>query len=78
MNNAKGHLAMLGANVMWGLMSPVAKMVFAAGVVAPLVMVDFRVAGAAALFWIWSVPPGITPVWRAPGCSVCFSTRAFS
>ena len=55
MNNAKGHLAMLGANVMWGLMSPVAKMVFAAGVVAPLVMVDFRVAGAAALFWITSL-----------------------
>jgi len=46
MNKAKGHLAMLGANVMWGLMSPVAKMVFAAGVVAPMVMVDFRVAGA--------------------------------
>lgn len=25
----KGHLAMLGANVMWGLMSPVAKLVMA-------------------------------------------------
>ncbi len=53
-NKAKGHLAMLGANVMWGLMSPVAKMVFAAGVVAPIVMVDFRVAGAAVLFWLTS------------------------
>lgn len=50
-----GHLAMLGANVMWGLMSPVAKMVFAAGTVLPAVMVDFRVAGAALLFWIASV-----------------------
>ena len=55
MNKAKGHLAMLGANVMWGLMSPVTKMVFAAGVVAPMIMVDFRVAGAALLFWLTSL-----------------------
>ncbi len=55
MNKAKGHLAMLGANVMWGLMSPVTKMVFAAGVVAPMIMVDFRVAGAAMLFWLTSL-----------------------
>ena len=55
MYKVKGHLAMLGANVMWGLMSPVAKMVFAAGVVAPLVMVDFRVAGATLLFWLTSL-----------------------
>ena len=50
----KGHLAMLGANMMWGLMSPVAKMVFAAGFVAPVVMVDFRVGGAALFFWLAS------------------------
>lgn len=52
---AKGHLAMLGANVMWGLMSPVVKMVFATGVIAPMIMVDFRVAGAALLFWLASL-----------------------
>lgn len=54
MDNRKiqGHLAMLGANVMWGLMSPVTKIVFASGLIAPVVMVDFRVAGAALLFWI--------------------------
>ncbi len=46
---------MLGANTMWGLMSPVAKMVFASGVVLPAVMVDFRIAGAALLFWITSL-----------------------
>lgn len=50
-----GHLAMLGANVMWGLMSPIVKMVFASGVVIPLLMVDFRVAGAALLFWLTSI-----------------------
>ena len=31
----KGHLAMLGANVMWGLMAPIVKIVLASGVVAP-------------------------------------------
>lgn len=46
---------MLGANVMWGLMSPVTKMVFAVGTVLPIVMVDFRVAGAALLFWLTSL-----------------------
>lgn len=49
---AKGHLAMLGANVMWGLMSPVAKLVMATGVVSPLLMTDFRIYGAALLFWL--------------------------
>ena len=53
--NLKGHAAMLGANVCWGLMSPVAKLVFASGVIAPIIMVDFRIAGAALLFWITSL-----------------------
>lgn len=51
----RGHVAMLCANIMWGLMAPVAKIVFAYGIVVPLIMVDFRVAGAAALFWITSL-----------------------
>ncbi len=46
---------MLGANVCWGLMSPVAKLVFASGVIAPIIMVDFRIGGAALLFWITSL-----------------------
>ncbi|WP_321572135.1 hypothetical protein [uncultured Duncaniella sp.] len=46
----KGHLAMMGANVMWGLMAPIVKLVLASGVIAPLLLVDFRMAGAAALF----------------------------
>lgn len=54
-SSVKGHLAMLGSNIMWGLMSPVAKMVFASGAVLPFVVVDFRVAGAAMLFWITSL-----------------------
>lgn len=52
--NWKGHISMLGANVMWGLMSPIAKLVIAAGVFSPLVVTDFRIFGAAVLFWIAS------------------------
>ena len=51
----KGHLAMVGANVMWGLMSPIAKMVMAGAVVTPLLMTNFRIYGAALLFWIASL-----------------------
>lgn len=51
----KGHLAMLGANSMWGLMAPVAKMVMAAGLVTPLLMTNFRIVGAALLFWTASL-----------------------
>lgn len=55
MKKITGHLAMFSANVIWGLMSPVAKMVFAAGTVLPAVMIDFRVGGAALLFWLTSL-----------------------
>lgn len=51
----KGHLAMLCANTTWGLMAPVVKIVLTSGVVAPLILVDFRMAGAALLFWLTSI-----------------------
>lgn len=50
----KGHVAMLGANTMWGLMAPIAKIVLTTGVVTPLLMTNFRIIGAAILFWITS------------------------
>lgn len=50
----KGHGSMLGANVMWGLMSPVAKFVMVGGAVTPLVVTDLRITGAMVLFWIAS------------------------
>ena len=53
-NELKGHAAMLTANVMWGLMSPVAKLVFLGSAVTPFIMVDVRIVGAAVLFWIAS------------------------
>lgn len=46
---------MLGANTLWGLMSPVAKTVMAAGTVTPLLLTDFRIVGAALLFWLTSL-----------------------
>lgn len=51
----RGHLAMLGANMMWGLMSPVAKIVMAGAVISPILMTDFRICGAAVLFWLLSL-----------------------
>lgn len=51
----KGHLALLGANTAWGLMSPIAKYVMAAAVVSPLLMAGMRMAGTAALFWLSSL-----------------------
>ena len=60
----KGHGSMLGANVMWGLMSPVAKFVMVGGAVTPLVVTDLRITGAMVLFWIASFfqkPERVTP-----------------
>lgn len=50
----KGHSSMLVANSMWGLMSPVAKMVMAGGAITPFVLTDLRIFGAMVLFWIVS------------------------
>lgn len=53
--SVKGHLAMFGANIMWGLMSPVAKIVLVGGAITPLVMTNARIFGAMMLFWIASL-----------------------
>ena len=50
----KGHVAMLAANSMWGLMAPLAKFVMIGEAVSSLVMTDLRVFGAMILFWIFS------------------------
>ncbi len=47
----KGHASMLGANTMWGLMSPVSKIIMAGGAITPLVVSDLRIEGAMVLFW---------------------------
>lgn len=50
----KGHASMLGANVMWGLMSPVSKYVMSGGTVTPFDVTALRVGGAMVLFWFAS------------------------
>lgn len=50
----KGHGAMLGAEIMWGVMAPVSKIVLASAI-TPLLMTNCRVLGAACLFWIASL-----------------------
>ena len=44
---------MLGAEVMWGLMAPVSKLVLASAV-TPLLLTDCRILGTAGLFWLTS------------------------
>ena len=53
-SSVKGHVSMLSANCMWGLMSPLSKFVMAAGAVTPLVVTDLRITGAMILFWVIS------------------------
>ncbi len=45
---------MFGANVMWGLLSPISKVIMIGGAITPLVVTDLRIAGAMVLFWIVS------------------------
>src|SRR5690554_2055815 len=50
----KGHLAMLAANIAWGLMAPLSKSIMMFGAIGFLSLVSFRLAGAAIAFWIAS------------------------
>lgn len=46
---------MLGANVMWGLMAPVTKLLITSTALSSLLIVDFRIFGATVLFWLTSL-----------------------
>ena len=70
----KGHGSMLGANVMWGLMSPMAKFVMVGGAVTPLVVTDLRITGAMVLFWISS----FLLLWRYGTFLPCTAFRFWS
>lgn len=50
----RGHGAMLVAEIMWGMMGPVSKIVLASAM-TPLLLTDCRLLGAALLFWITSL-----------------------
>ena len=51
----KGHLAMMGANIAWGLMAPLSKGIMMFGAIGYLTLASFRLAGAAVAFWIASI-----------------------
>lgn len=53
-NRLKGHGAMLGAEVLWGVSAPLGKAILAAGM-SPLMLTNCRMVGAALLFWIVSL-----------------------
>ena len=50
----KGHLALLGAAIMWGLMSPIGKTALENGI-SGLSLATFRMTGGAVCFWIASI-----------------------
>lgn len=50
-----GHLSMLAASVMWGLMAPVSKAAMNSDAVSAMLVADVRIFGAAILFWILSL-----------------------
>ncbi len=58
-----GHVAMLCANVMWGLMSPIGKEALNSEDISPLTLAGLRIIGATILFWIGSLvlPANIAP-----------------
>ncbi len=53
-NNFKGHIALLLAASMWGLMSPIGKAAMDAGITG-LIMANMRMLGGAVCFWIASL-----------------------
>lgn len=42
------------ANVMWGMMSPISKIIMAGSIITPLVLTNLRIFGATLLFWLAS------------------------
>lgn len=53
-NALKGHYAMLGAEILWGVSAPLGKVILAAGM-TPLLLTDCRMVGGAILFWTLSL-----------------------
>lgn len=58
-----GHAAMLAANTIWGLMSPIGKEALNSPDISALTLCGMRIIGAALLFWIGSLclPKSIAP-----------------
>lgn len=57
-DEVRGHLSIFGAEVLWGLMAPATKLLYAGAIVTPLMLMDMRFFGATVLFWL------VTPFMR--------------
>lgn len=53
-SKVKGHGAMLGAEILWGVSAPLGKAILAGGM-TPLMLTNCRMVGGAILFWIVSL-----------------------
>lgn len=53
-SKVKGHSAMFGAELMWGVSAPIGKFILAGGI-GSMLLTDCRMIGAAVLFWIVSL-----------------------
>ncbi|MDE6525721.1 MAG: DMT family transporter [Muribaculaceae bacterium] len=53
-SKVKGHSAMFGAELMWGVSAPIGKFILAGGI-GSMLLTDCRMIGAAVLFWIISL-----------------------
>lgn len=54
-NRRTGHLSLLGANTLWGIMAPVSKFILAGGIISSAALTDMRIFIGTALFWIASL-----------------------
>ena len=52
---AAGHLALFGANTMWGIMAPVSKLLLTGGAVTATALADLRLLCGTMMFWIVSI-----------------------
>ena len=81
----QGHIAILTANIIWGLNSPISKTVLNSGDISPFALTTFRMVGAAAAFWLVSlftkrenVPPkDLAMLFFAALCGIVFNQGVF-
>ena len=81
----KGHIAILTANIIWGLNSPVSKTILNSGDISPFALTTFRMVGAAAAFWLVSIftkkehvtSKDLTLLFFAALCGIVFNQGVF-
>lgn len=77
--NLRAHLAILLANLGWGIMAPISKAVLLSGQISPMALSGIRISGGALLYFIfsWILPPAMqtrqkidrSDIWQLVVCS---------